>query len=111
MWRNLALALWGPVMDFELIRGEGPVSMGDSFFREARARSQEMIERDPVVGDVVHFWDDTACRAAIVTYDGLDAVDLTVFHPAGEHVITRHANVGHDEAKARDTWHWPEMGQ
>jgi hypothetical protein len=99
-------------VEFELIKdGDGPVSMGDGFFREARVRSQEMQDRDPIVGDMVHFWDGSACRAAVVTQDDLDTVCLTAYMPDGPDPLVRHADVEHDEAKCEDTWHWPEMGQ
>lgn len=82
----------------------------DTFFSFARAARKEATERDPVVGDTVHFWDGDACNAAIVTRDDLTSVCLTIFWPEGVAAETlRASEVEHDEAKGTDTWHWPEL--
>lgn len=92
-------------MEFELIEGGR-----DAFMSHARKRAQEMAERDPAVGDIVHFWDGSACRAAIVTLDELFLTSLAFLMP-GETSWRPVHEAEHDEDKGEYTWHWPEMTQ
>lgn len=91
-------------MDFEDI---GDAFDRKSFVSYARTRAAEQEERDPVVGDSVHFWDGVACRAAIVTQDDLDSVWLSFLMP-GELTWRPVREVLHDEHKGENTYHWPE---
>jgi hypothetical protein len=94
-------------VEFQLIKDEeGPVSTGDSFFSYARAQRAEKAERDPIVGDVVHYWDGESCAAAIVTRDDLESQVLAVLPPEGE-ILYRHMGVAHSEDKSEGSWHWP----
>jgi hypothetical protein len=98
-------------VEFELIKDdEGPVSMGDQFFSYARSQRAAKEGRDADVGDVVHLWHNSACRAAIVTADDLTTWSLSFLMP-GETSWRPICEVEHDEAKADNTWHWPCGGQ
>lgn len=90
-------------MDYEI----SPEEDRGSFISHARVRSAARLERDPIVGDTVHFWDETACRAAIVTQDDLDTVWLAHLMP-GETSWRPVRDVPHSEAKDGLSWHWPE---
>lgn len=94
-------------MDFELIP-EDETHDGGAFISYARTRATAKQERDPDVGDVVHFWDDVdaRCRAATVTQDDLTTVWLHYLMP-GEPTPRCVRDVAHSETKADGTWHWP----
>ncbi|MFC5799111.1 hypothetical protein [Streptomyces formicae] len=100
-------------MEFELIDPEQ-----QTFFSHARAQRAAKEERDPVIGDIVHFWDDGACRAALVLdTDGQALVDgkavqyldcLRIMRPTkGD----EERWCAHDETKAVRSWHWPCGGR
>jgi hypothetical protein len=84
-----------------------------SFISHARVRSAARTERDPLVGDIVHYWDDNAaaCRAALVfglqdvSFDEPPTADLYVFQRSGHRDAL---DVPHMEARHHHTWHWPE---
>lgn len=65
----------------------------------------------PTVSAPVHFWSGGKCRAAIV----LDVLHMQPLAPDLCHLRIFLANqddaedlVEHDEAKAENTWHWPD---
>jgi hypothetical protein len=93
-------------MDYEI----SPDEDRGSFISHARVRSAARTERDPLVGDMVHYWDPDvlACQAALVIAqdDFSPEISLTVFEKAGG-TATAHG-VEHDEDRGEDTWHWPE---
>lgn len=71
-------------------------------------RAQSQMQTAPVIGDVVHFWDDenARCRAAIV-------MEIEVGHVATLRVHVPHEafqdwTCDHDEDKGQNTWHWAE---
>ena len=82
----------------------------DSFISHARVRSAARLERDPLIGDIVHYWDGDvlACQAAIVVSvdDFGPEISLTVFEKDGG--TTAVHGVEHDEGREEDSWHWPE---
>lgn len=100
-------------MEFELIE-EGDTTA--PFMSYARRRAAERAERDPIVGDTVHYWHDQngRCRAAVVvdvldtSFDEPCAVDLLGFQRDGTVGIP---DVPHAEEKHHHTFHWPCGGQ
>lgn len=76
------------------------------FLSYARQRSADRAERDPIVGDTVHFWDGERCLAAFVTQDDLYTVWLSCLAP-GETSVRPVRDVRHDESKGTASWHWP----
>ena len=87
------------------------------FLNYARARRTDKDERDPIVGDVVHFWDDVTakCMAATVVdtvweTDGQHSECLHVLDPDRAEARWLHA-IPHSEPKKPLTWHWPCGGQ
>lgn len=105
-------------MEYELIEDDEqdqyPVA---PFMSYARRRAPEFAERDPIVGDIVHWWSGEKCRAAMVLDDYFTGVPegsvppptyLRVFVP-GDH--SPEVFCDHDEAKGESTWHWPCGGQ
>lgn len=94
-------------MEFELIE-EGDTTA--PFMSYARRRAAEKAERDPIVGDTVHYWDGVACRAGLVTQDDLDTIQLSFWMP-GEISCRPVRQVRHDEGHGDSTWHWPCGGQ
>ena len=101
-------------MDYELIPldEKDPAYNRTPFLNYARARRTDKEDRDPDVGDVVHFWDmvDAQCRAATVTQDDLTTVWLTYMIP-GVPTPCCVREVPHDETKTGPGWHWPCGGQ
>jgi hypothetical protein len=105
-------------MEFELIE-EGR----DAFISHARKRAQEMVGRDPILGDVVHYWDGERCLVAMVTElnwgDSPTIVAipvwLTIFPSRGRLPEATADAVQHDSydhpRRGRNTWHWPVMGR
>jgi hypothetical protein len=97
-------------VDYELIK---PAELGSydpaPFLNYARARRTDKEERDPNVGDIVHFWGDVEarCRASIVLEDDPmeDEVSLRVMAPHAKDQDL--CGVSHSETKAEGTWHWP----
>lgn len=72
-----------------------------------------MITHRPVVGDTVHYVpysEERACRAAVITdVDALTGLaTLFVMYPT---TIDHVWGVGHDEQKAKGTYHWPERAE
>jgi hypothetical protein len=103
-------------VDYELIKPDKDDAYDPApFLNYARARRTDKEERDPNVGDIVHFWDDhrARCLAAIVTVDDLTTVSLTLFMPPGEEWgADRAVRAKHDEGKGDiNTFHWPCGGQ
>lgn len=98
-------------MEYELIKDDErdayPVA---PFLNYARARRTDKEERDPLVGDTVHFWNGEHCWVAVVTQDDLFSVWLSCMAP-GETSLRPVRDVSHDESKAENTWHWPCGGQ
>jgi hypothetical protein len=100
-------------VDFQIIEPEErdayPVA---PFLSYARGRHTDRQERDPDVGDAVHLWDmvEARCRAAVVTQDDLDTVQLTYLMP-GEASLYCEREVPHDETKGGPSWHWPCGGR
>ena len=96
-------------VDFQIIEPEEqdafPVA---PFFSYARHQVSDKQSRDADVGDVVHFWDmvDARCRAAVVTQDDLDTVQISYLVP-GETAFSCEREVPHDETKTMPSWHWP----
>lgn len=80
-----------------------------TYVNYARLRAQAKVNTPAGIGDIVHYWHDDACYAAIVTRDA--ALDDS---PDGLFVFSDLANMSgtvkarHSESKRRDTWHWPE---
>lgn len=94
-------------MEFELIDPDQK-----HFLSYARKRAEEMRERDPIVGDVVHYMEegDPECLAAVVIkvhfdYDEV-AVDLLIHGPISDY---RERKVEYDEGRGNGYWHWPEV--
>lgn len=87
-----------------------PVPGESRFMSYARLRREAKAQRSPEVGDIVHFWADGPCRAAIVmeTESFSDAATLRV-HIPNEPFQDWH--VAHNEDKASEgdefSWHWP----
>lgn len=97
-------------MDYELIKPDEQDAYDPApFLNYARARRTDKDERDPLIGDVVHFWDDTEarCRAAVVLEDDPmeDEVSLRVMAPHSPDQDL--CEVRHDETKTGPSWHWP----
>lgn len=99
-------------MDYELIEPDSQDKYDPApFLSYARLRSTELAERDPDVGDTVHFWTGDACWAAVVTRDDLDTVSLSCIAP-GETSWRPVRAVPHIEGtKAQGSWHWPCGGR
>ena len=97
-------------MDYEVL--EADATDAASFLSYARTRRSDKADRDADVGEAVHFWDmvDARCRAAVVTQDDLDTVQLTYLMP-GEATLYPEREVPHDETKTGPSWHWPCGGQ
>jgi hypothetical protein len=97
-------------VDYELIPldEKDPAYNRTPFLSYARARRTDKEERDPDVGDSVHFWDmvEARCRAAVVTQDDLRTVWLNYLMP-GETSWRCVRDVPHDETKTGPSWHWP----
>jgi hypothetical protein len=101
-------------VDFELIKPDAQAAYDPApFLNYARARSTDKQERDPDVGDVVHFWDDDAakCMAATVTDQifesgGQHSECLAVMDPVQQEIRWKHA-IPHSEPKRLMSWHWP----
>lgn len=92
-------------MDFELIKPDEQDQT--PFLNYARLRQTEKQDRDPLVGDWVHFWTGEACWPAVVTQDDLDTVWLSCIAP-GETSWRPARDVPHIEDKAEGcSWHWP----
>lgn len=90
-------------MDYELIKTDGTAG----FLNYARARQLSKAERDPLVGDWVHFWTGEACWPAVVTRDDLNTVWLSCIAP-GETSWRPVQDVPHiEDVKAQGSWHWP----
>lgn len=97
-------------MEYELIEHDGLDAYDPApFLSYARARTADKQDRDPDVGDVVHFWDmvEARCLAAVVTQDNLRTVELTVWPPGEGFRSIREREVAHDETKTGPSWHWP----
>lgn len=100
-------------MDYELIKPDAQDKYDPApFLNYARARRTDKEDRDPDIGDSVHFWDmvDARCLAATVTQDDLTTVWLTYLVP-GEPFPRCVREVPHDETKTGPSWHWPCGGQ
>lgn len=105
-------------MDYELIKPDADDAYDPApFLSYARRRAAELAERDPVVGDHVHYWDGERCVAAMVTELDWDAsptiiampVWLTIFPSRGQLPGATVDPVSYDGGKAAgNTWHWPE---
>lgn len=98
-------------MDYELIKPDETHDSG-AFLSYARGRQAAKQERDPDIGDTVHFWDmvEARCLAATVTQDDLHTVWLHYLVP-GEPTPRCVRDVAHDETKTGPSWHWPCGGQ
>lgn len=80
-----------------------------TYVNYARLRAQAKVNTPAGIGDIVHYWHDDECYAAIVTRDAVldDSSDgLFVFSDLANMSGTVKAR--HNEFKGRDTWHWPE---
>lgn len=77
-----------------------------AFLNYARVKRVAREQRSPEIGDIVHFWNESSCFAAIVmeTQSFTDAATLRVHIP---HEPFQDWTVDHDEAKNDETWHWP----
>lgn len=94
-------------MDYELIKPDEKDAYDPApFISYARARRTDKAERDPIVGDWVHFWTGEECWAALVTKDELATVRLSCVAP-GETSWRPVRDVFHSETKAECSWHWP----
>lgn len=104
-------------MDYELIKPDEKDAYDPApFLSYARARRTDKEERDPDIGDSVHFWDmvDAKCRAAVVgdldgPIGGPDRADLMVIRfdlDKGMH-WAQELDISHDETKTGPSWHWP----
>lgn len=95
-------------MDYELIPldEKDPAYDRTPFLNYARARRTDKEERDPLVGDWVHFWTGDACWAALVAKDELYSVWLSCVAP-GETSWRPVREVPHSEDKVTLSWHWP----
>lgn len=95
-------------MDYELIKpDENDAYDPAPFLNYARARRTDKEERDPDIGDTVHWWNGEKCMAAIVIEVGAWADSketLTVLASGREPMQTYGL---HDEARDEHTWHWP----
>jgi hypothetical protein len=97
-------------VDYELIKPDAQDAYDPApFLNYARLRRTDRQERDPDVGDSVHFWDmvEARCLAAIVLEDDPleDQVSLRVM---AAHVPDQdRCEVPHDETKTGPSWHWP----
>ena len=104
-------------MDYELIEPDAQDKYDPApFFNYARARRTDKQDRDPDVGDAVHFWDmvDARCLAAIVgvvheTFGLSPGYDLMTLAPTPEGRLAwdPRLSVVHDETKTGPGWHWP----
>ncbi|OEJ24299.1 hypothetical protein AS594_07150 [Streptomyces agglomeratus] len=95
-------------MEYELIEADGQDKYDPApFLSYARRQSVAKAERDPIVGDWVHFWNGERCWAGVVTQDDLDSVWLSCV-PPGETSFQPIRDVAHDEGRGENTWHWPE---
>jgi hypothetical protein len=102
-------------VDYELIKPDETHDAG-AFMSYARQRRTDKQQRDPDVGDTVHFWDmvDAKCRAAMVgdingPLGGPGLADLAVLNfdlDKGLH-WGQELDVAHDETKTGPSWHWP----
>lgn len=82
---------------------------GQAFVGYARMRTAAKANTPAGVGDIVHYWHEHQCLAAIVarTGDFLEDVDmLYVFSP--EPAASGVADALHSETRILGTWHWPE---
>ncbi|WP_327719870.1 hypothetical protein OG381_34345 [Streptomyces sp. NBC_00490] len=95
-------------MDYELIKPDEQDRYDPApFLNYARARRTDKDERDPDVGDWVHYWTGDECWAALVTRDDLFSVWLSCVAP-GETSLRPVRDVPHIEGtKAQGSWHWP----
>lgn len=98
-------------MDYELIKPDAQDAYDPApFLNYARARRTDKEERDPLVGDTVHWWQDGGCVAAVVTGQDWTAEGvrefLTVFPPRSLPGYLAES-APHDETKGEMTWHWP----
>jgi hypothetical protein len=95
-------------VDFELIKPDAQGKYDPApFLNYARARRTDKAERDPLIGDWVHFWTGDGCWAAVVTKDDLDTVWLSCIAP-GETSWRPVRGVPHiEDGKAQGSWHWP----
>lgn len=71
-----------------------------------------MAGQVPSPGRIVHYVssESGACRPAIIIDPGNgETVALFAFLMPNEGHTLWHMTCVHDEARARDTWHWPEF--
>lgn len=106
-------------MDYELIKPDQDDKYDPApFFSYARLRSTELAERDPDVGDTVHFWDGYGCRAAVVGCLNEElgeepSVDLAVLMLDMDQGLRwqQEPRVQHAEGRDAASWHWPCGGR
>lgn len=92
-------------MEYELIEDDEQDQYDPApFMSYARRRSQEFAQRDPIVGDIVHWWTGERCLAAIVLDMNLAYECVRVLTPAS---ADQDMHCVHSEGKAEGTWHWP----
>ncbi len=110
-------------MDYELIKPDAQDKYDPApFLSYARLRQADKQERDPDIGDVVHFWDmvEARCRAAIVIAESQERINAVTKEVTGYFESLRIMYPGrpdedrgivHDETKTGPSWHWPCGGQ
>lgn len=81
----------------------------DAFMSFARMKRETKAERPPEVGDIVHYWDDGVCRAAIVMEtETFGHGAMLRVHIPGQNFQDWQCD--HSETKGVDdenqTWHW-----
>lgn len=102
-------------MDYDLIKpDEGDAYDPAPFISFARRQRADKAERDPDVGDVVHYVDFgvAGCLPAVVLKEHFaytePTVDLLVH---GHDRDFREREIDHDEGRGEGYWHWPCGGQ
>lgn len=88
-------------------RSDKPVkSTGEAFMNYARVKRETKAARPPEIGDIVHFWSEGTCYAAIAMEIASFSHEATI-RVHVPHEAFRDQRVDHDEDRGHDTWHWP----